>query len=143
MNVFAGSRRNLACLCVMGLWAAATTAQAQAPTSAPAAQPGTEASTTFGRWDKDNNRALSVEEFSAGWREIQAANTLRNLHDNFVAKDADKNGSLGPSEYLKLDLVQKAGTSAPPMATFDTDKNQRLDFKEYVGLVSTLIKPKP
>ena len=145
MNVLARKRQNAACLLAMGLWAAATTAQAQAPTSAPApvAQPGAEASDTFKRWDKDNNRALSVEEFNVGWREIQAANTLRNLHDNFVAKDADKNGSLGPSEYLKLDLVQKAGTSAPPMTMFDSDKNQRLDFKEYVGLVSTLTKPKP
>jgi len=123
------------------LLAIAATAHAQAP--APAARAGTEASTTFKRWDKNSDNTLSAAEFAAGWQEIQAANTLRNLHDNFVAKDADRNGSLGPAEYLKLDLVQKTGASAPAMATFDTNKDQGLDFKEYVSLVGALIKPKP
>jgi Ca2+-binding EF-hand superfamily protein len=123
----------------------AATAQAQAPAAAPvpAAQPTTEAATTFQRWDKNSDRTLSAAEFAAGWQEIQAANTLRNLHDNFVTKDVDGNGSLGPAEYLKLDLIQKAGPSAPPMAKFDTDKSQSLDFKEYVGLVGVLLKPNP
>ena len=135
------SRLLLTCVLV----AATTTTQAQAPaaSAAPTTQAGAEANTTFTRWDTNNDRSLSAGEFSAGWREIQNANTLRNLHDNFLAKDTDKNGSLGPSEYLRLELVQKAGTSAPPMATFDTDKNQGLDFKEYVGLVNLLIKPRP
>lgn len=136
MKSFTARRCSVACL-----WAIAAMAHAQAP--APAVQKGIDASTTFQRWDKNSDKTLSAAEFAAGWQEIQAANTLRNLHDNFVAKDADRNGSLGASEYLKLELIQKAGTSAPPMATFDTDKNQSLDFKEYVGMVGALIKPKP
>jgi Ca2+-binding EF-hand superfamily protein len=140
MKIFTARRWSVACLL-----AAVATAQAQTSASMPppVAQPTTEASTTFKRWDKNSDNTLSAAEFAAGWQGIQAANTLRNLHDNFVAKDVDRNGSLGASEYLKLDLIQKAGTSAPPMGTFDTDKNQSLDFKEYVGLVGSLIKPKP
>jgi len=124
----------------------AAAAHAQSPVAAPApknAQPATEASAIFKRWDKNGDSALSAAEFGAGWQEIQAANTLRNLHDNFVAKDVDGNGSLGASEYLKLDLVEKAGSSAPPMARFDADKSQTLDFKEYVVLVGALIKSRP
>jgi Ca2+-binding EF-hand superfamily protein len=138
-------KKPLVSLCSMaGLLITAATAQAQASAAAPVpGQPPTEAATTFQRWDKNNDKTLSAAEFAAGWQEIQAANTLRNLHDNFVAKDADRNGSLGPAEYLKLDLIQKAGPSAPPMATFDTDKNQSLDFKEYVGMVGALIKSDP
>ena len=145
MKVLGAKHWNATCALATCLLAATATAQAQtsASTAAPVTHPGTEASTTFKRWDKDNDKSLSVDEFSVGWREIQSANTLRILRDNFVAKDADKSGSLGPSEYLTLDLVQKAGASAPPLATFDADKNHSLDFKEYVGLVGTLIKSKP
>ena len=141
MNKFTVNRWSFACL----LMAVAAAAQAQSAASAPTpvAQTATEASTTFKRWDKNGDGALSAAEFGAGWQEIQAANTLRNLHDNFVAKDVDKNGSIGASEYLKLDLVQKAGSSALPMAAFDADKNQALDFKEYVGMVGALIKSNP
>jgi len=141
MKIIATISRFAICLLTTSL--AAGTTMAQVPASAPASVAQSEADAAFARWDKNNDKSLSVAEFSAGWPEIQAANTLRTLHANFVAKDADKNGSLGPSEYLRLELVQKAGTSAPPMATFDTDKNQSLDFKEYVGLVGALVKPKP
>lgn len=133
-------RRSAACLLAI-----AVSAQAQAPGAAPApvAQPTTEASTTFKRWDKNSDNTLSAAEFAAGWQEIQAANTLRNLHDNFVAKDTDKSGGLEAAEYAKLDLIKQAAAAAPSLATFDTDENQRLDFKEYVGMVGVLIKPKP
>ncbi len=144
MKMMAATHWGATCLLLTCVCVTATTVQAQGPAAAaPTTQTSAEATTTFVRWDTDHDKSLSSEEFSAGWREIQAANTLRNLHDNFLAKDTDKNGSLGPSEYLRLDLVQKAGTSAPPMATFDSDKNQGLDFKEYVGLVNLLIKPRP
>jgi hypothetical protein len=84
----------------------------------------------FAHWDKDHNKALSLDEFKAG------------LHDNFVAHDTNKNNALDATEYAGLELIKKAGTTAPPLSAFDTDKNQSLDFKEYVGMVATLMKGK-
>jgi len=65
---------------------------------------------------------------------------LRRLHEQFVAMDADKNGCLNAAEYAHLELIQRAGKSAPPMAMFDTEKNQCLDFKEYVNVVNFMLK---
>ena len=35
---------------------------------------------------------------------------------------------------------QHVGKSAPPMSAFDTDKNQRLDFKEYANAVNYMLQ---
>ena len=42
-------------------------------------------------------------------------------------------------EYAHLELVRNAAAAAPSLATFDTDKNQCLNFQEYVGMVNTLV----
>ncbi|MGV8930740.1 MAG: hypothetical protein ACOH1R_01315 [Luteimonas sp.] len=142
MRILSSSRGRVACLLAVVV---TFQVQAQTPAVAPVAtlKPAIEADTMFKRWDKNSDSTLSVAEFGAGWQEIQNARTLRNLHDNFVAKDTDGNGSLGPVEYLKLELIEKAGASAPPISKFDTDKSNTLDFKEYLGLVGALVKPTP
>lgn len=119
---------------------AATTA---AKPAAPANQQAVTPEAMFARWDKDKNNVLSMAEFKAGWQEVQANMVLRQLHETFVAMDANKSGAIESSEYAGLELVKRAGASAPPMSNFDLDKNQRLDFKEYVGMVRTIAKPKP
>ena len=139
MKMPIGRIRGALCLLVA---AAAARAQSPESTRAPVAQAAAETNAVFKRWDKNGDDALSAAEFGTGWQEIQAANTLRALRDNFVAKDTDKSGSLEAAEYAKLDLIKQAA-AAPSLATFDTDKNQSLDFKEYVGMVGVLIKPKP
>jgi len=123
----------------------ATAAHAQAPrttppttTSPPQGQQGGP-DAMFNRWDKDKNKALSLDEFKAGWNEVQAAMALRKLRENFVAMDASKNGSLEEGEYAKLELVKRAGKSAPQMSKFDTDKNQGLGFQEYVAMVQAMV----
>ena len=118
--------------------AATTAAKPSAPAAAQTATP----EAMFSRWDKDKNNALSQAEFKTGWQEVQANLVLRQLHENFVQMDANKSGSIEVLEYANLELVKKAGASAPPMSTFDLDKNQRLDFKEYVGMVRSMTKPK-
>lgn len=95
----------------------------------------------FAHWDKDKSSSLSLEEFRAGWQEIQVGNLLRKLHNNFVAMDANKSGSLEQSEFSSLEMVKKA-KSTPQMSTYDTDKNQKLDFKEYVGMVKAMAPAK-
>lgn len=128
-----------ACLAALLTIANAAQAQSQAPTTAPAGAP-VAPDAIFMRWDKDNDKTLSMDEFKTGWLEVQATMALRSLHESFVVRDTNKSGSLEAAEYANLELVRKAGKSAPPMSAFDSDKNQVLDFKEYVGLVKTLFE---
>lgn len=151
-------RKTTGCaLCLAAALMIANAAQAQprpatpAPANAPAApaapvQPasgpgGPEA--LFATWDKDHNTLLSLDEFKAGWQAAQVALVLHQLRENFIAKDANKNGSLDAAEYANLELIKQAGKSAPPMSAFDSDKNQALDFKEYVGVVDAMMKNPP
>ena len=111
-----------------------------ATTQAASAPPADEADAIFARWDSDHNGVLTLQEFRAGWHQLQGAAELRRLHEQFVAMDTDKNGCLSATEYAHLELIRNAGKSTPPMAMFDTQKNQCLDFKEYVNLVDYMVK---
>jgi Ca2+-binding EF-hand superfamily protein len=132
------------CLGAVLLVAHAATAQTRVATNAPAAnvqpRPTAGPESMFARWDKDANKVLSLDEFKAGWQEVQAAMAVRKLHDNFVSMDANRNGNLDAAEYANLELIRKAGSSAPSMSAFDADKNQALDFREYVALVQSMLK---
>jgi len=120
-------------------------AQAAAKPAAPAAQAGQAKATpetVFNAWDKDKNKSLSVDEFRAGWTEIQMRQTVAKLHQNFVQMDANKSGALEQAEFANLELVKKAGAKAPMLSAFDTDKNGKLEFKEYVELIGSMVKNK-
>lgn len=139
-------------LALMAALAVTNAAQAQTKPATSAAKPAASAKpqqqaatpeAIFARWDKDKNNVLSMTEFKAGWQEVQATMVLRQLHDNFVAMDANKSGFIEAPEYGNLELVKKAGASAQPMSTFDLNKDQRLDFNEYVAMVRSMVKSKP
>ncbi|WP_158883493.1 hypothetical protein [Rhodanobacter sp. L36] len=102
------------------------------PVKAPMTSASSQASgpnALFTQWDTNHDGTLSPAEFSAGWEKLQSDAALHRLHDQFVALDTDRSGSLDAAEYAHLALVKHAGASAPPMSAFDTDKNQRLDFE--------------
>jgi Ca2+-binding EF-hand superfamily protein len=141
-------------VCLIATLLVATAVQAQAPlatttsakTTAPPvtqAPPADEADAIFARWDTDHNGTLSLDEFRAGWHQLQVTAELHRLHEQFVAMDTNKNGCLDATEYAHLELIQRAGKSAPPMAMFDTKKNECLDFKEYVNVVNYMLKHEP
>jgi Ca2+-binding EF-hand superfamily protein len=133
-------------VCAAAALAAGTVlAQAAAPAAAPAAKAPVQSQSpdeVFTRWDKDKNKSLSLEEFKAGFNEVEKANLLRKLHANFVAMDTNKSNALEANEFANLELIKKAGAKAPMMSAFDTDKNGKLDFKEYVGLIGTMARNK-
>jgi hypothetical protein len=138
-------------LALVAALAAMNAAQAQTKPATSAAKPSATAKqqsqaatpeAIFARWDKDKNNVLSMTEFKAGWQEVQANMILRQLHDNFVAMDVNKSGAIEAAEYANLELVKKAGASAPPMSTYDLNKDLRLDFNEYVAMVKSMLKPK-
>ena len=119
-------------------------AMAQAAASKPAAPAQAAKAVTpemvFNTWDKDKNKSLSIEEFRAGWSEIQMRQTLAKLHQNFVQMDTNKSGALEQNEFANLELIKKAGAKAPMMSAFDADKNGKLEFKEYVGMIGTMVR---
>ena len=117
-------------------------ALAQAAAAKPAAQAQQKATpeTVFASWDKDKNKTLSFDEFKNGWTEIQMRQTVAKLHQNFVAMDANKSGALEQNEFANLELIKKAGAKAPMMSAFDADKNGKLEFKEYVEMIGTMVK---
>lgn len=96
----------------------------------------------FNRWDKDKNKSLSLEEFRAGFGEVQAANAVRKLHQNFTQMDVNKSGALEQNEYANLELIKKAGSKAPMMSAYDADKNGKMEFKEYVSMIQTMMRNK-
>ena len=91
----------------------------------------------FAAWDKDGNGSVSKEEFRAGYADTRNAMATQRLRVEFQRHDADKSGKLEAGEYAKLALVQRAGKQAPMLSAFDRDKNQGLDFAEYLDFVRT------
>ena len=73
---------------------------------------------------------------------IQQRQIVGKLHANFVAMDANKSGALEQNEFANLEVIKKAGAKAPMLSAFDADKNGKLEFKEYVELISSLMKNK-
>jgi len=65
---------------------------------------------------------------------------IAKLHQNFVAMDANKSGTLEQDEFAKLEIIKKAGAKAPMMSAFDADKNGKMDFKEYVEMIASMMK---
>jgi hypothetical protein len=142
MNIDKRKAGYAACLIVALLVANAVHAQSTAtPTKTPATQatsaPAEGPDALFARWDTNHDKLLSADEFRAGWQQLQ---TVRALHEQFVAHDTNKNGCLNAAEYAQLTLIKNAGPAAPPMAQFDVQKNQCLDFKEYVGVIDYMLK---
>jgi Ca2+-binding EF-hand superfamily protein len=120
-------------------------AQTRATTGPAPARPNAQAAPStpdevFAAWDKDHNKTLSIDEFKAGWEDVREATTLRRLQLQFQAMDTNKNGTIEPIEYANLPAVKNSGASAPPMSNFDTNKNQSLDFPEFLGFVEAMIK---
>lgn len=122
-----------------------TSAQAAATQPAPAMTESVPAQVdaVFAAWDVDKNGTLSQQEFKNGWLEMRRALELQaRLHAQFNIIDADKNGGIDAKEYANLELVKKAGQSAPPLSSFDSNKNQRLEFPEYLDFVKRMTTPK-
>lgn len=108
---------------------------AQAPAPAGASQ---QADATFAAWDADRNQNISQQEFRNGWANMQRRILAEGLRNQFNRVDANKNGAIDANEYGQLVLVQRAGNSAPALATFDANKDQRLQFQEYAAMVQRL-----
>lgn len=116
--------------------------QANAAKPPPAAV--AQVNSTFTAWDSDKNGVLSRNEFEAGWMVLrQAAEAQERLRAQFHKVDANGNGAIDAGEYPNLLLVKQAGAAALPLSSFDTNKNQRLEFGEYIALVRRMSASRP
>lgn len=114
-------------------------ARPAAPAAASAQAQAANPQMMFDRWDTNKNKALSFDEFDAGWKEVQMSMVMRKLHATFVSMDANKSGGLEANEYANLELVKRAGKGAPMLSFFDTDKNGKLDFREYSQMIGKMM----
>jgi len=128
----------------------ASTSAAQAPTTAkPAAattqqQVPPEIDAAFKDWDADRNGSLSLQEFRSGWLMLRRAEAMQvRLREQFQKIDVNRNSAIDSNEYGNLVLVKQAGKSAPALPAFDANKDQRLEFGEYIELVRTMSAPHP
>lgn len=117
-----------------------TPAAKPATGSAPGVRRAGSAEEVFALWDKDKNKSISLDEFKAGWNNVMAANAITRLQAQFRSHDTDKSGFLEGGEYAALPLIKQAGASAPMMSAYDGNKDGKLDFKEYTGLVDMMMK---
>ena len=94
----------------------------------------------FTQWDADKNGQLSRKEFNQGWEQAREASLIGRLEAQFKSMDADRNGVLDEKEYGNLPMIKRTGPGGPRLAVFDTDKSGKLDFREYLIMVQTMIK---
>lgn len=103
---------------------------AQARTDATAAN-------LFKSWDGDHNGVLSQQEFVSGWdgtrRRVEAAE--QRIVAQFKSGDANHDGAIDATEYANLPGIREAGKAAPPLQAFDGNRDQRLEFREYVAML--------
>ena len=149
----------LASFALAGSLAIAASATAQTSTPTPAATPAPAAAAParsngpspgdgqaatadqlFAAWDKDKNRTLTLDEFKNGWESAREQNIMGRLEAQFRTADKDKSGLIEAGEFANLPLIKRAGSGAPPMSAFDANKDQKLDFKEYLDLVPAMLK---
>jgi hypothetical protein len=99
-----------------------------------------DAATIFGSWDTDKNHSLSLDEFKLGWQRAREGQVVARMAGLFRAVDANHDGLLQPAEYANLPLIKRAGSAAPPLSTFDTNKSNSLDKQEYLRMVEALVQ---
>ena len=133
---------SLRAMCCVAMLALPIVAFAQDAKPAAARQAGGP-DAVFAAWDKDGNGTLSKDEFRNGWAGTRNALATQRLKAEFQRQDANKDGKLQAGEYANLALVQRAGKSAPMMSAFDKNKDQGLDFAEYVDFVKTAAQLQP
>ena len=116
-----------------GVQSANVKAQAQARTEA-----------LFGALDTNKDKVLSLPEFQAGYASVQRTIALDiRLREQFRTVDVDRSGAIEAGEYANLVLVKQAGAAAPGLAAFDANKNQKLEFAEYLTVVRRLAASPP
>jgi Ca2+-binding EF-hand superfamily protein len=90
----------------------------------------------FAALDKDNNKQLSYDEFKNGVvAQRQQEILMRRLRQIFQEADKNGNKTLELVEFNALPGVKAAKDPKPKFGDYDKNKDQKIDFPEYVEFV--------
>ncbi len=128
-------------LAVTAALAQTTTPRSSTPASSAAKPPAASqapesAESVFAHMDKNGDKMLSLEEFKTGVELRNREILLERLQEQFKTMDLNHDTFLQSTEYAQLPLVKRYGASAPGFTDSDTNHDQKLDFREYIGLIS-------
>ena len=135
-------KMQLACLAAMLVAGSQMVAAQNKPAAEPVRRAGSPEE-VFAAWDKDKNKSISLDEFKVGWNNVMQANAVARLQGQFRSHDANKSGFIEATEFANLPIIKQAGTTAPMMSAYDANGDQKLDFKEYLSLIETMMKNRP
>lgn len=94
--------------------------------------------------DTDKNGSLSFQEFQvAVVAQRRQAQLIQQLQAKFRSADTDKSGSLNIAEFNQLPVVVKSPNPKPTFASFDVNKDQAIDFREYLAFVQQVTRAAP
>ena len=98
----------------------------------------------FAALDKDNNKQLSYDEFKNGVvAERRQAMLMQRLGQIFQEADKNGNKTLEVVEFNALPGVKAAKDPKPKFADYDKNKDQKMDFREYLEFVSKMSEQAP
>jgi Ca2+-binding EF-hand superfamily protein len=98
----------------------------------------------FAALDKDNNKQLSYDEFKNGVvAERRQAMLMQRLGQIFQEADKNGNKTLEQVEFNALPGVKAAKDPKPKFADYDKNKDQKMDFREYLEFVSKMSEQAP
>lgn len=98
----------------------------------------------FAALDKDNNKQLSYDEFKSGVvAERRQAMLMQRLGQIFQEADKNGNKTLEQVEFNALPGVKAAKDPKPKFADYDKNKDQKMDFREYLEFVSKMSEQAP
>lgn len=98
----------------------------------------------FAALDKDNNKQLSYDEFKNGVvAERRQAMLMQRLGQIFQEADKNGNKTLELVEFNALPGVKAAKEPKPKFADYDKNKDQKMDFREYIEFVSKMSEQAP
>ncbi|MEH6544765.1 MAG: EF-hand domain-containing protein [Porticoccaceae bacterium] len=99
--------------------------------------------------DTDNNGSISLREFAeqmnARGRAAQAQTQkarLKKLQAQFEAGDKNTDSFIDAEEYAELTLIKRQADKAPALASYDSNGDGKLGFREYVAFRSQLTNSK-
>lgn len=93
----------------------------------------------FAAMDTDKNKQLSFDEFKNGVvAQRRQMMIIERLQQNFKTVDKNANGTLEIVEFNALPGLQTLPPPKPVFATFDLNKDQKMDFREYVEFVGKM-----